>query len=213
MIDSTYLAALLGVALIASLLSIRIGVSVAIIEILLGILVGRPRKSHYSDTDCAVMGVISPEFTEAVQVLVNRVKEQEVGGAAAAEVILTGPQSSEAKVKAFTVVSDEPKSIGGTDTAPTPTGYFAASIGFCVNVVLARHAALHAVDFDSLETRVTGHWDMKGLFAIDGRDAAFQDSRSRRTSRRLPRPKRSSRSFGSHTEDAPLLQRSPRPRR
>ncbi len=121
------------------------------------------------------MGVISPEFTEAVQVLVNRVKEQEVGGAAAAEVILTGPQSSEAKVKAFTVVSDEPKSIGGTDTAPTPTGYFAASIGFCVNVVLARHAALHAVDFDSLETRVTGHWDMKGLFAIDGRDAAFQD--------------------------------------
>ena len=40
MIDSLYFAALLGVALIASLLSIRLGVSVAILEILLGIVVG-----------------------------------------------------------------------------------------------------------------------------------------------------------------------------
>lgn len=121
------------------------------------------------------MGIVSAGFTDAVVALAERMKDQEVLSTVTAEVRLTGPQSSEATVKTFTVISDEPKSIGGTDTAPTPTGHFAASIGFCVNVVLARHAALHAVDFDSLETRVTGHWDMKGLFGIADRDAAFQD--------------------------------------
>lgn len=145
--------------------------------------------------------------------LVNRVKDQEVGGVAAAEVILTGPQSSEAKVKAFTVVSDKPKSIGGTDTAPTPTGYFVASIGFCVNVVLARHAALHAVDFDSLETRVTGHWDMKGLFGIGGRDAAFLDFAIETHMTSNTPAEKSSRSFGSRTRDVPSRRRLRRPRR
>jgi uncharacterized OsmC-like protein len=137
--------------------------------------IGRSDKSHYWVDDSAVMGFVSAGFTDAIVALAERVKDQQVLSTVTAEVRLTGAQSSEAKVKDFTVISDEPKSVGGTDSAPTPTGHFAASIGFCVNVVLARHAALHAIDFDSLETRVTGHWDIKGLFAIEGRDAAFQD--------------------------------------
>src|SRR5712664_1578076 len=47
-----------------------------------------------------------------------------------AEVKLIKDQRSEAKVRGFTVIQDEPESIGGTGQGPTPTDYFIASVGF-----------------------------------------------------------------------------------
>ena len=85
---------------------------------------------------------------------------------------LIGPQTSEAKWPNFTVVSDEPKSIGGMDSAPPPSSLFVASIGFAENVIFARQAALKGVDFDSYETRVDGLWDRKGIFGIGDADPA-----------------------------------------
>ena len=76
-------------------------------------------------------------------------------------------QHSEAKVRGFTVVQDEPESVGGGSRGPTPTDYFIASVGFCENVIFARNAILAGVSIDSLETIVTGQWDRRGLFEID----------------------------------------------
>ncbi len=84
-----------------------------------------------------------------------------------AEVKLIKDQHSEAKVRGFTVVQDEPESIGGTGKGPTPTDYFIASVGFCENVIFVRNATLAGVSLDSLETTVTGSWDRRGLFEID----------------------------------------------
>jgi len=74
---------------------------------------------------------------------------------------------SEAKVRGFTVIQDEPESIGGTGQGPTPTDYFIASVGFCENVIFVRNASLAGLSLDSLETTVTGSWDRRGLFEID----------------------------------------------
>lgn len=84
-----------------------------------------------------------------------------------AEVTLIRDQNSEAKVRGFTVVQDEPESVWGTSRGPTPTDYFIASVGFCENVIFARNAALAGLSIDSLETRVAGSWDRRGLFEID----------------------------------------------
>ena len=84
-----------------------------------------------------------------------------------AEVKLIKDQRSEAKVRGFTVIQDEPESIGGTGQRPTPTDYFIASVGFCENVIFVRNASLAGLSLDSLETIVTGSWDRRGLFEID----------------------------------------------
>lgn len=84
-----------------------------------------------------------------------------------AEVRLIKDQHSEAKVRGFTVVQDEPESIGGTGKGPTPTDYLITSVGFCENLIFVRNASLAGLSLDSLDTIVTGSWDRRGLFEID----------------------------------------------
>jgi uncharacterized OsmC-like protein len=88
---------------------------------------------------------------------------------------LTGPQTCEASADGFTIRSDEPKWIDGTDTAPHPTTLFLASIGFAEDMVFARQAALNGVDFDSYETTVSGKWNLKGMFGLGDADPAFEE--------------------------------------
>jgi uncharacterized OsmC-like protein len=91
-----------------------------------------------------------------------------------AEVRLVKDQCSEAKVRGFTVVQDEPESVWGTGKGPTPTDYFVTSVGFCENVIFARNASLAQLSIDSMETIVSGSWDRRGLFEIDGVSPFFQ---------------------------------------
>jgi len=86
-------------------------------------------------------------------------------------------QHSEATVRGFTLVQDEPASVAGTGKGPTPTDYFVASIAFCENVIFARTAALSDLDVEALETTVTGDWDQRGLFEIGGATSAFRHVR------------------------------------
>jgi uncharacterized OsmC-like protein len=91
-----------------------------------------------------------------------------------AEVRLIKDQNSEAKTRGFTVVQDEPESVWGTGKGPTPTDYFVTSVGFCENVIFARNASLAGLSVDALETVVTGTWDRRGLFEIDGASPRFR---------------------------------------
>ena len=91
-----------------------------------------------------------------------------------AQVRLIKDQNSEAKVRTFTLVQDEPESVWGTGSGPTPTDYFIASVGFCENVIFARNASMANLTIDSLETTVTGTWDRRGLFEIDGVKPSFK---------------------------------------
>lgn len=90
-----------------------------------------------------------------------------------AEVKLINDQHSEAKVRGFTLVQDEPESVGGGGRGPTPTDFFIASVGFCENVIFTRNAVLAGVTIDSMETVVKGSWDRRGLFEIDGVEPFF----------------------------------------
>jgi putative redox protein len=84
-------------------------------------------------------------------------------------------QHSEAKVRGFTLVQDEPMSVLGGGRGPTPNDFLIAAVGFCENVVLARQAALIGLRIGELETTVSGSWDRRGLFEIDGADSSFRE--------------------------------------
>lgn len=88
---------------------------------------------------------------------------------------LVDNQLNEGTVRGFTLVQDEPDSVAGTAKGPTPTDYFVESIAFCENVVFVRNAALNDVVVLGLETTVSGDWNQKGLFDLDGANSAFQN--------------------------------------
>ena len=123
------------------------------------------------------MTLVSTELKEGVAGLLKNwsAPGAKTVGPTIAQTRLVGPQTSEAKWPDFTVVSDEPKSIGGMDSAPPPSSLFVASIGFAENVIFARQAALQGVDFDSYETRVEGTWDRRGILGIEDADPSITD--------------------------------------
>ncbi len=125
------------------------------------------------------MGLVSPNFKSIVEELRAKVASakdpNQTLATVRADARLLGQQYQEVKVKEFVIPCDEPISSGGTDKGPTPLDFFAASIGFCENVMFTRHAALRGLQFDSLETSVRGHWDRKGQYEIDGTSPAFKD--------------------------------------
>ncbi len=91
-----------------------------------------------------------------------------------AEAKLIKDQQSEATVRGFTLIQDEPASAWGTGKGPTPTDYFIASVGFCENVIFARNASMANVVINSLDVIVTGSWDRRGLFDIGGASPYFK---------------------------------------
>lgn len=117
------------------------------------------------------MTLISPDLGQKIEAM----KQRFVTGSRAediftnkAEAKLVRDQNSEAIVRGITLVQDEPVSVGGTGKGPTPTDFLVTSVGFCENVVFVRNASLAGVSIDSLETHVSGSWDRRGLFEIDG---------------------------------------------
>jgi uncharacterized OsmC-like protein len=94
-------------------------------------------------------------------------------GTVRADAKLVGDQLQEARTRDYTLVCDEPSSLGGTDKGPNPLEFFVSAIGFCENVTFARFAALRGLEFDSLETSVRGHWDRRGQGEWEGVDPSF----------------------------------------
>jgi len=96
-------------------------------------------------------------------------------GTVRADSKLVGDQLQEARMRDYTLVCDEPASLGGTDKGPNPLEFFMSAVGFCENVTFARFAALHGLEFDSLETSVRGRWDRRGQGEWEGVEPAFKD--------------------------------------
>ena len=116
--------------------------------------------------------ILKTTFTNRIKELEALDGEATVTNTATAKLVTN--QLNEGAVRGFALVQDEPQSVAGTATGPTPTDYFVQSVAFCENVVFARNAALSDLEILSLETRVVGQWDMKGLFDIGKATPAFQ---------------------------------------
>jgi len=119
-----------------------------------------------------VPSIVKTIFTKRIQDL--KAQETEAIATNKATAKLIGNQKSEGIVRGFTLIQDEPESVAGSGTGPTPTDFLIASVAFCENVVFARNAVLNHLDIQALETTASGDWDMKGLFEIGPADPSFR---------------------------------------
>ena len=107
-----------------------------------------------------VPSIVKTIFTNVSRI--SRAQETEAIATNKATAKLIGNQKSEGIVRGFTLIQDEPESVAGTGTGPTPTDFLIASVAFCENVVFARNAVLNDLDTQALETTASGDWDNEG---------------------------------------------------
>ena len=69
--------------------------------------------------------------------------------------------------RTFTFFSDEPSGRGGTASAPTSIRYFLTSIGFCLDVWLAKGAALVGCEVGSIALAIEARLDMRVEYDLE----------------------------------------------
>lgn len=84
------------------------------------------------------------------------------------ETVTTWEDGARARTTArsFTIETDEPAPLGGTDRAVDPMELLLASLGTCLTIGWVTQAARRGVDFRSLRIRVEGDYDLRGYLAI-----------------------------------------------
>ncbi|HSO30083.1 MAG TPA: OsmC family protein [Candidatus Sulfomarinibacteraceae bacterium] len=69
--------------------------------------------------------------------------------------------------RSFTIETDEPAPLGGTDRAVDPMELLLAALGTCLTIGWVTGAAKRRIDFRSLVIRVEGDYDLAGYLALD----------------------------------------------
>lgn len=73
---------------------------------------------------------------------------------------------AETTARSFTIETDEPSPLGGTDQAVDPMELLLASVGTCLTIGWVTHAARRGVDFRDLRIEVDGDYDLSGYLGI-----------------------------------------------
>jgi uncharacterized OsmC-like protein len=69
--------------------------------------------------------------------------------------------------RSFTIETDEPAPLGGTDKAIDPMELLLAAVGTCLQIGWVTHANRRGVDFRSLRIETRGDYDLSGYLALD----------------------------------------------
>lgn len=69
--------------------------------------------------------------------------------------------------RSFSVETDEPAPLGGTDEAVDPMELLLAAVGTCLTIGWVTQAARRGIDFRDLRIDVTGDYDLRGYLALD----------------------------------------------
>jgi uncharacterized OsmC-like protein len=78
----------------------------------------------------------------------------------------------EATARGHTVACDEPRSLGGTDSAQSPVELFLTSLATCQAITYRLWAAELGIALDRVEVEVVGDIDLRGLLGVDGVEPA-----------------------------------------
>lgn len=78
-----------------------------------------------------------------------------------------GGAISKTTARDFVLHTDEPKSLGGTDSAADPVELLLASIATCFSIGFVTHAAKKGIDFEDLVIETEGDLDLRGYFGLD----------------------------------------------
>jgi uncharacterized OsmC-like protein len=82
---------------------------------------------------------------------------------------------TEVAIRDFAFAVDEPPTIGGADSGPTPVELVLAGLGACQEIVYATYARLLGIPLDGVRVRAEGRLDLRGFFGVADVPAGFQD--------------------------------------
>lgn len=79
-------------------------------------------------------------------------------------------------IRGFTVPIDEPRELGGDDTAPNPVELLLAALGGCQEIVYRAFAAVLDIEIERIEVHAKGHLDLHGFLGLNSEvSAGFSD--------------------------------------
>lgn len=70
--------------------------------------------------------------------------------------------------RSFSIETDEPTALGGTDAAVDPMELVLAAIGTCLTIGWVTQARLRGIEYRSLKIEVSGDYDLRGYLDLDG---------------------------------------------
>lgn len=90
-------------------------------------------------------------------------------GAGAFSTVTTWTEGAQARTTArsFTLETDEPAPLGGTDKAIDPMELILAAVGTCLTIGWATQAAQRGIEYRNLRIEVNGNYDLRGYLALD----------------------------------------------
>jgi len=68
--------------------------------------------------------------------------------------------------RSFSIETDEPTPLGGTDEAVDPMELLLAAVGTCLTIGWVTHAARRGIDFRDLRIEVEGDFDLQGYLGL-----------------------------------------------
>lgn len=77
------------------------------------------------------------------------------------------------EVRGFTVPIDEPRELGGNDTAPNPVELLLAALGGCQEIVYRAFAAVLGIEIHNIEVHAKGYIDLHGFLGLADVPAGF----------------------------------------
>jgi uncharacterized OsmC-like protein len=111
---------------------------------------------------------------DAVRVELGQAPEAPIVTFAADSALVDG-YHSEARIREFGLTVDEPPTIGGSDTGPTPVELVLAALGTCQEIVYATYARILGIPLNGVTIRTEGRLDLRGFFGVADVPAGFQD--------------------------------------
>jgi uncharacterized OsmC-like protein len=78
-------------------------------------------------------------------------------------------------IRDFSLRADEPPSIGGADTGPTPVELTLASLGTCQEIVYATYARILGIPLDTVTVHTEGRLDLRGFYGVADVPVGFGD--------------------------------------
>ena len=74
---------------------------------------------------------------------------------------------SRVRTRSFTIDVDEPPTLGGTDSAPSPVEYALAALATCQEITYRLHADALGIALDGVAVTLEGDIDLRGFFGTD----------------------------------------------
>ncbi|MFD0371153.1 OsmC family protein [Streptomyces sp. NPDC127114] len=81
--------------------------------------------------------------------------------------LTTGGERDETRVAKYTISSDEPVALLGTDTAVSPAEYLLQALAGCYTVTLAALAAAQGIELKGFRLALEADIDLRGFLGID----------------------------------------------